>query len=85
MDGDEDFHADYDTEGIETAIRKFLGSATGAAYNTVDAWALIVRASSNDGSGDTQYGGLFTPPGQDMFANAGLKWLFDEGLRQKRS
>jgi hypothetical protein len=68
---------------IESEIRKFLAQNTGAMYNTVDSWALIVRARSNDGDGDRHFGGLFTPPDQDMFTNAGLRWLFDEGLKQR--
>ena len=82
-DHEDDIEGAYDTEPLEREIQKLLQSANGVMYNVVDSWALVLRASSNDGEGDMHYGGLFTPPGQDMFTNAGLRWLFDEGLRQK--
>ena len=70
-------------EKIEDAILHMLKSSVGAAYNSINSWALVVRATSNDGEGDSNYGGLFMPPGQDMFTAQGLRWLFDEGLRQR--
>lgn len=79
---DEESRDNYDVSDIEAAIRQFLQNATGATYNQINGWALVVQATSNDGTGDMKYGGLFTPPGQDMFANAGLRWLFDEGLKR---
>lgn len=64
---------------LEAEIIKLLGMSVGTAYNSLDAWALVVRATSNDGEGDHAYGGVFTPPGQDRFTMAGLRWLLDEG------
>ena len=66
---------------LEQQIVKLLGLTAGSAYNSLESWALVVRATSNDGSGDRTYGGLFMPPEQDKFKTAGLKWLFDEGFR----
>ena len=70
-----------DFSGLEREITRLLGDAQGSVYNNLESWALIVRACSNDGDGDRHYGGIFMPPGQDMFTNAGLRWLFDEGIR----
>lgn len=71
----------YDIEGLESEIVKILGSQIGSVYNAVDSWALVVRAHSNDGDGDRHFGGLFMPPGQDMFTMQGLRWLLEEGIR----
>ena len=68
---------------LEAEIVKLLSSVQGSAYNAVDSWALIVRATSNDGSGDRHYGGIFMPPEQDSFQTAGLRWLFDEGFKSR--
>lgn len=68
---------------IEKEILKFLQENTGAAYNTLTSWALVARGLSNNGDGDVHHGGLFMPPGVDGFEAAGLRWLFDEGLRQR--
>lgn len=68
---------------IEEEILKFLRDNTGAPYNTLNSWALVARGYSNDGTGGVYHGGLFMPPGVDGYEAAGLRWLFDEGLRQR--
>lgn len=91
FDMDDDFNDDEDfiktssdsLQKIEEAILAMLKSSVGAAYNSINSWALVVRATSNDGEGDSSYGGLFMPPSQDMFTAQGLRWLFDEGLRHR--
>lgn len=64
---------------LESEIMKILRYKMDSTYNALDSWALIVRAHSNDGDGDKHFGGVFMPPGQDMFTNAGLRWLFEQG------
>lgn len=76
MDDDET----VDLEGIETEINKLLAQSMDAAYNSIQSWALVVRATSNDGDGDRHYGGLFMPPELDAFNAAGLRWLFEKGI-----
>lgn len=68
-------------DDFEQAARKLLSTVTGATYNAVESWALVMRATANDGDGDRVFGGLFMPPEQDQFTTAGLRWLFDEGFR----
>lgn len=68
---------------LEGEILKFLRAETGATYAALDSWALVVRARSNHGEGDTEYGGLFIPNNTDRFTVEGLRWLFSEGIKHR--
>lgn len=68
---------------LEAEIVKFIRSATGMEYTSLDSWAIVVRAHVNNGEGDVECGGLFVPSGTPRFTVEGLRWLFDEGVKQR--